>query len=342
MKFTCSRDDLVNNVSIVQRAVTANSTVNILNGILIEASDDNKIKLTGYDLQTGIEADVEANVTEKGAVVIDSKFFGDIIRKLPEPEVDIISDSNFQTTIKCGQAEFKIAGLDPEPFPKIPEVDEKEAEKIVMGQKMLKNMINHTIFAVSRDTSRPVLTGSNVVSDGSVLSVVSIDGFRMAINREDMGNDFPKINYIVPGKALTEMSKILSDDDDAEINIYIITKNPKTVITINRKQFLDAVDRASLIIMTDDRKCPVRFLSNNPSELTVQATSARGNLQENIDISLEGDLIDVDFNSRYVLDVLKNIDDEIIRVEVNGGQGPCIIKPVEGDKYIYLILPIRR
>ena len=119
MKFTCSRDDLVNNVSIVQRAVTTNSTVNILNGILIEASDDNKIKLTGYDLQTGIEADVEANVTEKGAVVIDSKFFGDIIRKLPEPEVDIISDSNFQTTIKCGQAEFKIAGLDPEPFPKL-------------------------------------------------------------------------------------------------------------------------------------------------------------------------------------------------------------------------------
>ena len=225
MKFTCSRDDLVNNVSIVQRAVTANSTVNILNGILIEATDDNKIKLTGYDLQTGIEADVEASVSEKDAVVIDSKFFGDIIRKLPEPDVDILSDSNFQTTIRCGQAEFKIAGLDPEPFPKIPEIDETGAEKIVMSQKILKSMINHTIFAVSRDNSRPVLTGSNIVSDGSVLSVVSIDGFRMAINREDMGNDFPKINYIVPGKALTEMSKILSDDEDAEINIYTSMQN---------------------------------------------------------------------------------------------------------------------
>ena len=333
MKFTCSRDDLVNNLSIVQRAVTTNSTVNILNGILIEASDDDKIKLTGYDLQTGIEADVEASVTEKGAVVIDSKFFGDIIRKLPEPEVDIVSDSNFQTTIKCGQAEFKIAGLDPEPFPKIPEIDETGAEKIVMGQKILKSMINHTIFAVSRDNSRPVLTGSNVVSDGSVLSVVSIDGFRMAINREDMGNDF---------NIYTSMQNLLFDIGNVRmvsrliegqfINFdSIITKNPKTVITINRKQFLDAVDRASLIIMTDDRKCPVRFLSNNPSELTVQATSARGNLQENIDISLEGDL-----------DVLKNIEDEEIRVEVNGGQGPCIIKPVEGEKYIYLILPIRR
>ena len=371
MKFTCSRDDLVNNVSIVQRAVTSNSTVNILNGILIEASDFDKIKLTGYDLQTGIEADVEASVTEKGSVVIDSKFFGDIIRKLPEPEVEITSDNNFLTIIKCGQAEFKISGLDPEPFPKIPEIDEAEAEKIVISQKILKNMINHTIFAVSRDNSRPVLNGSNIVSDGSVLSVVSIDGFRMAINREEMGSDFPKIDYIVPGKALTEMSKILSDDEDAEINIYtsmqnllfdignvrmvsrliegpfinfetIITRNPKTVITIDRKQFLDAVDRASLIIINEDRKCPVSFVTNNSSELTVHASSSRGDLQESIDINLEGDLIDVDFNSRYVIDVLKNIEDDVIRVEVNGGQGPCIIKPIEGEKYIYLILPIRR
>ena len=370
MKFTCNKDDLVNNVSIVQRAVSSNSTVQILNGILIESDNNNKIKLTGYDLQTGIEADMDADVFERGSVVLDSKFFGDIIRKLPESEVEITVNENFQTLISCGKAEFKISGLDPETFPKIPEV-ETSSDKIVMPQKILKSMINHTIFAVSKDNSRPVLTGSNIVSDGSVLSVVSIDGFRMAINREDMGSDFPKINYIVPGKALTEMSKILSDDEDAEINIYtsmqnllfdignvrmisrliegqfinfdsIISKNPKTVITINRKQFLDAVDRASLIIMTDDRKCPVRFLSNNPSELTVQATSTRGNLQENIDISLEGDLIDVDFNSRYVIDVLKNIEDEIIKVEVNGGQGPCIIKPVEGDKYTYLILPIRR
>ena len=371
MKFTCNKDDLVNNVSIVQRAVSSNSTVQILNGILIESDNNSRIKLTGYDLQTGIEADMEADVFERGSVVLDSKFFGDIIRKLPEAEVEITVNDNFQTLINCGKAEFKISGLDPETFPKIPEVDESTSDKIVMPQKILKNMINHTIFAVSRDNSRPVLTGSNIVSDGAVLSVVSIDGFRMAINRENMGNDFPKINYIVPGKALTEMSKILSDDDDAEIILYtsmhnllfdignvrmvsrliegnfinfdsIIAKNPKTVITVNRKDFLNAVDRAALIIMTDDRKCPVRLLTSNPSELTVSAVSAQGNLQENIEVKVEGDLIDVDFNSRYILDVLKNIEDETIRVEVNGGQGPCIIKPVEGDGYIYLILPIRR
>ena len=354
MKFTCNKDDLVNNVSIVQRAVSSNSTVQILNGILIESDNNSKIKLTGYDLQTGIEADMDADVFERGSVVLDSKFFGDIIRKLPESEVEISVNDNFQTVISCGKAEFKISGLDPETFPKIPEVDEASSDKIVMPQKILKSMINHTIFAVSRDNS-----------------VVSIDGFRMAINRQNMGNDFPKINYIVPGKALTEMSKILSDEDDAEIILYtsmhnllfdignvrmvsrliegnfinfdsIIAKNPKTVITINRKDFLNAVDRAALIIMTDDRKCPVRLLTSNPSELTVSAVSAQGNLQENIEVKVEGDLIDVDFNSRYILDVLKNIEDDTIRVEVNGGQGPCIIKPIEGEDYIYLILPIRR
>ena len=371
MKLTCNRDDLINNISIVQKAVSSNSTNALLNGILIEASSDNKIKLTGYDLQTGIEADVTADVFDKGSIVVDSKLFGEIIRKLPENDVDINVDSNFTMKIECGSVKFKISGMDPENFPRIPEIDETTSEKIVIPQKMLKGMINHTFFAISKDNSRPVLTGSNLVSDGSTLSMVSIDGFRMAINKEDMGADFPKINYIVPGKALGEMRNILSDDKDAEIILYtsmqnllfdignvrmvsrliegnfinfdsIIAKNPKTVITVNRKDFLNAVDRAALIIMTDDRKCPVRLLTSNASELTVSAVSAQGNLQENIEVKVEGDLIDVDFNSRYILDVLKNIDDETIRVEVNGGQGPCIIKPLEGENYIYLILPIRR
>ncbi len=371
MKLSCNRDDLINNVSIVQRAVSTNNTVNILNGILIEASSDNKIKMTGYDLQTGIEADVDADVTSKGSIVVDSKLFGEIIRKLPEDTVDLSSDANYSILIECGSVNFKITGMDPENFPRIPEIDETSSEKIVMSQKLLKNMINHTIFAVSKDNSRPVLTGSNIVSDGSTLSVVSIDGFRMAINREEMGSEFPKINYIVPGKALSEMSKILSDNDDSEIILYtsmqnllfdignvrmvsrliegnfinfdsIIAKNPKTVMTVDRKALLDAVDRATLIIMTDDRKCPVQFTMNEPSVLTVAAQSTNGNVRENIDVTVEGELVDVDFNSKYVIDALKNIEDDTIRVEVNGNQGPCIIKPCDGDSYVYLILPIRR
>ena len=329
MKLTCNRDDLINNISIVQKAVSSNSTNALLNGILIEASSDNKIKLTGYDLQTGIEADVTADVFDKGSIVVDSKLFGEIIRKLPENDVDINVDSNFTMKIECGSVK------------------------------------------ISKDNSRPVLTGSNLVSDGSTLSMVSIDGFRMAINKEDMGADFPKINYIVPGKALGEMRNILSDDKDAEIILYtsmqnllfdignvrmvsrliegnfinfdsIIAKNPKTVMKIDRKALFDAVDRATLIIVTDDRKCPVQFTMSDPSVLNVTAQSEQGDVHEEIDVEVEGDLVDVDFNSKYILDALKNIDDDVIKIEVNGTQGPCIIKPVEGEKYIYLILPIRR
>ena len=193
----------------------------------------------------------------------------------------------------------------------------------------------------------------------------------MAINKEDMGADFPKINYIVPGKALGEMRNILSDDKDAEIILYtsmqnllfdignvrmvsrliegnfinfdsIIAKNPKTVMKIDRKALFDAVDRATLIIVTDDRKCPVQFTMSDPSVLNVTAQSEQGDVHEEIDVEVEGDLVDVDFNSKYILDALKNIDDDVIKIEVNGTQGPCIIKPVEGEKYIYLILPIRR
>ncbi len=371
MKFTCGKDELINNISVVQRAVATNNTVNILNGILIEATSDDKIKLTGYDLKTGIEADVKADVDEKGSIVVDSKLFGEIIRKMPGDDVDFSVGDNLNMKISSGAVDFKISGMDPETFPRIPEIDETTSEKIIMSQKLLKNMINHTNFAVSKDNSRPVLTGSNIVSDGSVLSVVSIDGFRMAINREDMGTDFPKINYIVPGKALSEMSKILSDDENAEITLYtsmqnllfdignvrmvsrliegnfinfdsIIAKNPKTVMTIDRKALLDAVDRATLIIMTDDRKCPVQFTMKDPSVLIVAAQSEHGNVREDIDVEVEGDLVDVDFNSKYVMDALKNIEDDTIKIEVNGTQGPCIIKPCEGEKYIYLILPIRR
>ena len=373
MKLTCNRDDLINNISIVQRAVSSNSTNALLNGILIEASSDNKIKLTGYDLQTGIEADVTADVFDKGSIVVDSKLFGEIIRKLPENDVDINVDSNFTMKIECGSVKFKISGMDPENFPRIPEIDETTSEKIVIPQKMLKNMINHTFFAISKDNSRPVLTGSNLVSDGSTLSMVSIDGFRMALRKTYAGEEFPQMNYIIPGKALNEAAKIFDDKtEDEEVIIYssdnhllfdighvrivsrlikgpfvaynsIIKKNPMSVMTINKKALLDAVERAALIILTDERRCPVQFYMNESGTvLTVTANTDCGTLREDVEASLTGEKIDIDFNARYLIDALKNIDDDTIKIEFNGGQGPCIITQNEGDEFVYLILPIRR
>ena len=367
MKFFCKKSDLSEAISVVMKAINRNSTVKILDGILIE-SGDNKIKLTGYDLETGIEAEVVADIFEEGSVVVESKIFNDIVRKLPEENIDIKVDDKFQLSINSGSVNFNIKGLDGEPYPKIPSIETDN--KIVIGQKILKNMINHTSFAVSNDATRAKLTGLNLISDGKNLTLVAIDGFRIALNREDMGEDFPTMNYIIPGKSMNELSKILNDDD-TEVVVYhsnnqilfdigdvrlisrliqgdfvnfesIIVKNPKTIMNISRKSLMDSIDRAALLIMTDERRCPVSLSMPDNSTLVVSTNTETGDHKESIDIKVEGDLIDIDFNSKYFIDALKNIDDDEIKIEFNGNQGPCIIKPVEGDKYIYLILPIRR
>jgi len=370
MKFTCNREDLANAVSTVQRAISNNPTVQILNGILIETNTEG-IKLTGYDLQTGIEAFVTAEIDEKGSVVVLSKFFGELVRKLPEEIVEITVDDRYSVRVICGNSNIKISGLDPEPFPKVP-VIENQSNKLVLPQKSLKDMINHTNFAVSKDAARRVLTGSHLVSEGNILSVVSIDGFRMAINKLDVGEDFPAIDYIVPGKTLNEIAKILSDDENADMVIYtsdqhllfdigdvriisrliegtfintdtIISKNPSTVLTCDCKQLLSAADRASLIIMNSEKsQVAVQLHSKDNYNINISVATESGTMDEPVEAEIEGEMFDVDFNVKYLIDALKNITDEKIRVELNGNQGPCIIRPVEGDSYTYLLLPVRR
>ncbi len=369
MKFNCHKSDLIDSISIVQKAIKSNSAVQILDGILIQA-EDGKVKLTGYDLETGIEADLMSDITEDGSVVINSKIFGEIVKKLPEEMVTISTDERNHMTITSGSARFNIKGSSSESYPKIPIIETDN--KITISQKILKNMINHTIFAVSKDDTRQSLTGCCLESDGSTVTMVAIDGFRMALRRESVGSEFPEMNFIIPGKALSESAKIFDgENDDNEVIIYsssnhllfdighvrivsrliqgsfvaynsIIQKNPKSIMTVNRKDLLDSVERAALIIMTDERRCPVQLTMSDNTTMLVTADTEMGDLKENVDVTVEGDLVDIDLNSRYLIDALKNIDDDEVRIEFNGSQGPCIIVPVEGNGYVYLILPIRR
>ena len=370
MKFNCSKNSLDAAISIVQKAVKTNTTVPILEGILIQA-EGNSVKLTGYDLETGIEADVVSDISGEGSVVVNSKIFGEIIRKLPEDMVTISTDDRFQLSIESGSTVFNIRGNSAENYPKIPIIGNNN--KIILPQAMLKKMISKTIFAVSKDDSRQSLTGCYLESNGSDITMVAIDGFRMALRKTYAGEEFPQMNYIIPGKALNEAAKIFDDkNEDEEVIIYssenhllfdighvrivsrlikgpfvaynsIIQKNPMSVMTINKKALMDAVERASLIILNDERRCPVQlFMSSSDTNLTVAATTDCGTLREDVESSLTGEKIDIDFNARYLIDALKNIDDENIKIEFNGGQGPCIITPVEGEEFVYLILPIRR
>ncbi|MCR5616883.1 MAG: DNA polymerase III subunit beta [Clostridiales bacterium] len=370
MKFNCSKSSLDSAISIVQKAVKPNTTVPILDGILIQA-EGSSVKLTGYDLETGIEADVDSDISAEGSVVVNSKIFGEIIRKLPEDMVTIKTDDNFKLSIESGSTVFNIRGKSSENYPKIPVIGNNN--KIILPQAMLKKMISKTIFAVSKDETRQSLTGCYIESNGRDITMVAIDGFRMALRKTYAGEEFPSMNYIIPGKALSEAAKIFDDKtEDEEVIIYssenhllfdighvrivsrlikgpfvaynsIIQKNPKSVMTISKKALYDAVERAALIILNDERRCPVQlYMNESGTVLTVAANTDCGTLREDVDANLTGEKIDIDFNARYLIDALKNIDEENIKIEFNGGQGPCIITPVEGDDFVYLILPIRR
>ena len=266
MKFNCNKSDLLDAIVIVQKAIKTNSTVQILDGILIQA-EDGSVKLTGYDLETGIEADLDSDVIEEGSVVVNSRYFGEIVKMLPDDMTTIEVDDRYNVSISSGEANTVLKGQSSESYPKIPVIETDN--KITVSQKLIKDMVNGTIFAVSKDGTRQYLTGCNLESDGTTLTMVAIDGFRMALRRANVGSDFPVMNFIIPGKALNEAAKIFDgSDENTEVIIYssanhllfdigsvriisrllggpfvnynaIIQKNPKTVITIDRRKLLE-------------------------------------------------------------------------------------------------------
>ena len=368
MKFICSRDRLVESISIVQKAVSTRSTLPILDGILIEAVSGEGVKLTGYDLETGIESSLESDVTESGAFVVNSRLIGEIVRKLPDQQVVIESNSSLQISIESGSSVFSIKGMSAESYPKIPTV--LDAEKISISQNLLKDMIRQTIFAVSTDESRPTLNGCFFRCDGFAIEMVAIDGFRLALRKQVVGEGLPSMKFIIPGKALHEVGRILTGKD-TEVVIYsslnhilfdtgsvrivsrliqgeymnyqaILPKTSNTTMLVAPASMLNAIERASLIILSEDRRCPVQLSMPDDETLVINASTEVGTLHEEIPVTISGERIDIDFNPRYFIDALRVIDKEEISIIFNGSNGPCILKPTEGEDFSYLVLPLRR
>jgi DNA polymerase-3 subunit beta len=366
MKFICSRDLFMESISIVQKAVSTRSTLPILDGILVEAGEN--IKLTGYDLETGIECNLKADILEEGSIVINSRMLGDIIKRLPDDIVTIETGSGNTVLIESGNSHFSIKGINSEGYPKIPTVE--DYEKIVIPQNSLKEMISQTIFAVSTDESRPVLNGCKIVCGEKSIEMVAIDGFRLALRKAYLENEVPDVSFIVPGKSLGEAGRII-DNSKNPVEIYkstnhimfdngkvkmvsrliageymnyksIIPQNSETTVSVSPRKLLQAIERASLIITSDDRKFPVRLMTSDDETLVITSNTDIGSVKEEVNINHTGNAIDVDFNPRYFIDALKVIDEEEIVISFNGNMGPCVIRPVEGDNFSYLVLPLRR
>lgn len=365
MKFVCEKKILQDSISIVSKAINSACAIDILKGIRIEAKD--KIKMSGSDLDLSIESIFDADIYEEGSLILDARIFADIVRKLPDGPVEIETYSKNELKINCLNTKFNILYLSSEGYPEIKKLETGDSFKLYSTD--LKNVIKNTIFAISNNESRPILTGSKFEIEKSNLKVISIDGYRLALRNQIIPEtDYENLSFVVPGRALNELIKILKDDDTIvevvicdnsvmfKFDTFIVNSRllegefmdynkfiPKTsTITMktNVKNLLDMVERASIIINYDDPKIPI-ILNIEENNLRIECISKKGNFDENMPIEHHGENLRIGVASKLLTDTLKSIDNEEAVFEFNTAQSPCVIKPTEGEGFVYMVLPIR-
>jgi len=366
MKFTCSQQKLSKALNIVSKAVSTRTTIPVLKGILLK-SEENNLILSASDLDLSIEKAIDVNVIEEGSVVIPAKLFGDIVRKLPNEEILIEEEENNVIMIKPSKSEFKIIGFSSEEFPNLSN-EEENINELSFDREIFKSMISRTSFAATIDESKGVLTGVLIEIEENYINMVALDGFRMAVTRELMKNA-ENNNIIISAKILNEINKIISESDgeeDIKISLGqkkafikvdtthiilrllggefikyrdILPKSCSTTVTISRGELIESIERASLLAKEGKNNLIRINIKNNL--LTLTSKSEEGNVKEEIIMEKTGEDLEIGFNSKYMLDALKVIDDEYVKIELNTSITPALIKPIEGNLYEYLILPVR-
>ena len=365
MKFSCEKALLQAAISTTSRAVSPKSSIPALEGILLEAGSD--LRLTGYNLETGIRTIVPADIREEGTLVLGARLFGEIVRKLPDDIVTFQSE-NYMVNIKCGMSEFNILGTDPEEFPELPTVEYQNS--LILPQSRLKAMISQTLFAVSDNESRPIHTGSLFEVDSEGLTIVSVDGYRLALRHEsiDKKEGAETFSFVVPGAALSEVEKICSDvDEPASVTQgarHVMFKVGDTMLVSRRlegeflayrqaiprnntihvegdtRALLSSIDRVSLII-SDKLKSPLRCVFDS-NLLKISTKTAIGNAYDECPLSGDGGGLEIGFNNKYLMDALKAAPADKVRLELTTGVSPCVILPTEGEEnFLYMVLPVR-
>ena len=363
MKFVCSKVNLLNGLQIVSKAVSNKTTMSILECILIDASK-NMIKLTANDMELGIETIIEGEIIEKGIIALEAKIFLDIVRKLPDNDITIETDSSCKATITCEKAKFNIIGKSGEDFSYLPLIEKND--QIILSQFTLKEVIRQTIFSISDNDNNKLMTGELFDINNDTLKVVSLDGHRISIRKISLKNSYPAKKVVVPGKTLNEVSKILPGgaEDDVVISFtdkhivfefddttvvsrliegeyfniqQMLSSDYETKVTVNRKEFLNCIDRATLLVKEGDNKPIIINITDDSMELKIN--SVIGSMNEDIDINKSGKDLMIGFNPKFLIDALKIIDDEEVDLYMVNPKAPCFIKNLE-ESYIYLILPV--
>ncbi len=366
MKILCNKNILNEAVISVSKAVSNHSNLPILEGIYMYASEDGKLTLVSNDMEMGIEAKIEAEVYESGRTVLNARIFGNIVKNLPLDEVYMELDDKNICTIKSGNSKFEISGMNPLDFPELPTINPDYS--VSVPKKTLREMISKTIFCASISENRPVLKGCLFDICGSTVKMVATDGFRLAVRTYRLEKEYEDRKFIVPTKALSEINKILKDDEElVEINCtsknsVFIFDNYKVVTRLIEGEYInydsaiydsgeielecplyelyDSVYRASLIITENSNDAPVKFRIENDN-INISCETIVGKVDDNIAVATGDANLEIGFFNGFLIGVLRACDDEIVKIKFKKNINPMIITPTEGDDYVYLLLPRR-
>ena len=365
LKFSCEKTLLQQAVSTVSRAVAAKSSIPALEGVLLEG--DTQLTLSGYNMQTGIRTAISAEIHQEGRIVLNARLFGEMIRRLPDDIVVFSADEKYVVKLVCGDASFELPGLSADDYPELPTVDDEFSVSI--QQNTMKAMINQTSFAVSTNEARPIHTGALFEISDTGLTMVAVDGFRLALRREPLERiDGGAFRFVAPGAALNEVEKICADTDalltvvqgkrhlmfEAENTQLIcrrlegefldyrnaIPKNNPICVEVETKALLESLDRVSVVI-SEKLKSPVRCLFD-ADRVYLSARTGNGEAKDICPISGDGQQLEIGFNNRYLMDALRYAPADKVKMQLNTSISPCIITPVDGgDEFLYMVLPVR-
>lgn len=378
MKFTIQRDQLMDSVQDVMKAISSRTTIPILTGMKIEATP-NGVKLTGSDSDISIESYIpkeEEGIVfveniEPGSIVLQAKYFPEIVRKLPQKSVDIEVDEQFNVSIRSGSAEFHLNGQDANEYPQLPQLHANHSLEIPID--LLKDLIRQTVFAVSTSETRPILTGVNMKIEGEELHFVATDSHRLASRKIPMNGQLEHLDFssvIIPGKSLNELNKILEDSQEKiEISVTenqilfrtqhlyflsrlldgnypetsrLIPEQSKTIVVIDKKELLQSIDRASLLAK-ESRNNVVKLVTKEGNKLEISSNSPEvGKVEEEVvSENIEGEDLKISFSAKYMMDALKAVDTDKVNIQFTGAMRPFLIRPTENDQILQLILPVR-
>ncbi|WRS26766.1 DNA polymerase III subunit beta [Oscillospiraceae bacterium MB08-C2-2] len=364
MHVICQKQLLSEAVMNVGRAVPSKSSLPALEGIHLKTLDG-ALQLSGYDMEMGITTSIKAEIQTAGEIVLSARLFSDMLRKLSGDTISIECDEKYLTKIICGMTEFTILGTPADEFPELPAVG--DGSPLSIPQDKLKSMIDQTLFAISTSNDKPIHMGSLFNWEQNLLTVVSVDGYRLALRKEPVEGDLD-ISFVVPGKTLSEIGKLLDEEDEDPARLTVskkhmvcdigpysiitrllegefldynasIPKDNTTSVVVSTRELIDSVERTSLLI-SDRLRSPLR-VTFEENLIKLSCSTAIGKAYDELGCSLTGQKVEMGFNNKYLLDALKASGSDQVKLELNGPLSPIKVVPMEGDDFLFLVLPVR-